>query len=91
MKIRGPARAGGAEPIRSGQPLRSKAVKGTSSASRADSVEISEMAKFLEKISRLPDIRQEKVDAVKAELARGTYVTREKLEKAIDALLEDLW
>ncbi|HUV39879.1 MAG TPA: flagellar biosynthesis anti-sigma factor FlgM [Planctomycetota bacterium] len=91
MKIRGPAGVGGADPIRSAGPLRAKTVKGTSSASRADSVEISEMAKFLEKISRLPDIRKDKVDAVKAQLANGSYETPEKLEKAINALLDDLW
>ena len=91
MKIRGPARMGGADPIRSSGPLRPQAVKGTSPASKADRVEISEMAKFLEKLSRLPDIRQGKVDAVKAELARGTYETPEKLETAINALLYDLW
>ena len=91
MKIRGPARMGGAKPIRSSTPLRPPAIQGTSSASKADRVEISEMAVFLEKLSRLPDIRQDKVDAVKAELARGTYETPEKLEKAINALLEDLW
>jgi len=91
MKIRGPAGVGGADAIRGTGPPRSKAVKGTSSASRADSVEISEMAMFLEKLSRLPDIRQDKVDAVMTALANGTYETPEKLEKAIDALLEDLW
>jgi len=91
MKIRGPARPGGAEPIRSSETLRPKAIKGTASASKADRVEISEMAVFLEKLSRLPDIRQDKVDAVKAALANGTYETPEKLYKAIDALLEDLW
>jgi len=91
MKIRGPARVGGTEPIRSSAPLRPQAVKGTPSTWKVDRVEISEMAKFLEKLSRLPDIRQDKVDAVKAELARGASETPEKLEKAINALLQDLW
>ena len=48
------------------------------------------MARFLEKLSRLPDIRQDKVDAVKKQIAEGTYLTPEKLEKAIDNLLRDL-
>ena len=91
MKIRGPAGVGGADPVRGTGKLRAKVVKGISSAASADSVEISEMAKFLEKLSRLPDIRQDKVDAVRAELQRGTYETPEKLEQAINALIEDLW
>ena len=91
MKIRGPAGVGGADPIRSIEPLRTKAVKGTRPPSAADRVEISQMARFLDRISRLPDIRHEKVDAVRREIAKGTYVTAEKLAQAIDNLLAELW
>ena len=91
MKIRGPAGVGGADPIQNAGSVRAKAVQGTSAASRSDSVEISEMARFLDKISRLPDIRKEKVDAVKEEIAKGVYETPEKLEKAIENLMKELW
>jgi flagellar biosynthesis anti-sigma factor FlgM len=91
MKIRGPAGTGGADPIRSVGALRAKAVKVTTGASKADSVEISDVAMFLDKLSRLPDIRQDKVDAVRQQLARGQYETPEKLQKAIDNLLAELW
>ncbi len=90
MKVRGPADLGGAEPIRGLDAARNKAVKGTQGTPRPDTVEISEMARFLEKLSRLPEIRQDKVDAVKQQIAQGTYLTPEKLEKAIDNLLKDL-
>ncbi|HUW58794.1 MAG TPA: flagellar biosynthesis anti-sigma factor FlgM [Planctomycetota bacterium] len=58
--------------------------------SRPDTVEISEMARFLEKLARLPEIRQDKVDAVKRQIAEGRYLTPDKLDKAIDNLLADL-
>ena len=90
MRIRGPAGVGGADPIQSAGSLRTKAVQGTQAVSRADRVEISEMARFLDKISRLPDIRREKVNAVRDEIARGVYETPEKLEKAIENLLKEL-
>jgi len=92
MKIRGPADIGGADPVRSLGSVRIiRGVQGTPAAWRADSVEISEMARFLDKLSRLPDIRQDLVDAVREQIAKGTYETPEKLAKAIDNLLAELW
>ena len=91
MKIRGPADIGGADPVRSVGPVRIRAVQGTQAAWRADTVEISEMARFLEKLSRLPDIRHDLVDAVREQIAKGMYETPEKLAKAIDNLLAELW
>jgi negative regulator of flagellin synthesis FlgM len=91
MKIRGPAGVGGAEPVQNAGPARAKAVQGASTASHVDRVEISEMALFLDKISRLPDIRREKVEAVREQIARGSYETPEKMEKAVENLMKELW
>lgn len=91
MKIRGPAGVGGTDPIQNATPVQSKAIQGTSAATHVDRVEISEMALFLDKISRLPDIRREKVEAVREQIARGTYETPEKMEKAIENLMRELW
>jgi len=90
MKVRGPADLGGAEPVRGAKPSHARAVEGTRPVSRPDTVEISEMARFLEKLARLPEIRQDKVDAVKRQIAEGRYLTPDKLDKAIDNLLADL-
>ncbi len=91
MKIRGPAGVGGTDPIQSSGPVRTKAVQGTPAATHTDRVEISEMALFLDKISRLPDIRREKVEAVREQIARGSYETPEKIERAIENLMKELW
>jgi len=92
MQIRGPADIGGAGPVRSVGSVRIiRGAQGTSAVWRSDTVEISEMARFLEKLSRLPDIRQDLVDAVREQIAKGTYETPEKLAKAIDNLLAELW
>ena len=55
-----------------------------------DTVEISTVARLAAKIQELPDIRTELVQRVKAELASGTYETQDKLDVAIDRLMEDL-
>ena len=59
-------------------------------AAPRDQVEISSLGLMMEGISRLPDIRHEKVEAIRQQIAAGTYETPEKLEKAIDGLLGEL-
>lgn len=55
-----------------------------------DRVEISPIARMMSEISALPDIRAERVAQVKAEIQAGTYITPEKMDIAIDRLLEDI-
>ncbi len=56
----------------------------------SDTVEISTVAKLAAKISEIPEVRTELIERVKTELAAGTYETSEKLEIAVERLLEDL-
>jgi negative regulator of flagellin synthesis FlgM len=55
-----------------------------------DQVEFSEMARFLSRVSELPDVRVEKIASVRSAIDRGDYETPEKLEIAIDRLLATL-
>jgi len=55
----------------------------------ADVVEISDVAKLAAKIQQLPEVRTELVHRVKDELSAGSYETPEKLEIAIDRLMEE--
>ncbi len=55
-----------------------------------DAVEISHVAKLAAKIQQLPDVRAELVQRVKAEIAAGTYQTPERLEIAVDRLMDEL-
>lgn len=55
-----------------------------------DRVEISELALFLSKLAELPEDRARKVVEVRSEIARGAYETPEKLNVALDRLLEEL-
>jgi len=56
----------------------------------SDRVDISDRARYLSKLSSLPDVRQELVDRVRKEIAEGTYETPEKLDQALASLIEDL-
>ena len=55
-----------------------------------DTVEISDSARYLSELRKLPDIRQEKVDAVREQIAAGTYITPDKIDATVNALLQDL-
>jgi len=65
---------------------------GSSSDTSEDQVDVSEAASevafYMGKIRSLP-VRQELIDRVKAEIAKGTYDTPQKLSAAIDEMLND--
>ncbi len=48
------------------------------------------MARLLAKLNDMPEVRRELVDRVRDEIDRGKYMTDEKLELAIDGLMDDL-
>ena len=55
-----------------------------------DPVEISPLGQMLDGISQLPEIRQERVEEIRRQIAAGSYETPEKIELALDRLLEEL-
>lgn len=56
----------------------------------SDRVELSDRARYLNKLAALPEERSELVDAVRSEIERGTYDSADRLDQAIRALAEDL-
>ncbi len=55
-----------------------------------DTVQISDTARYLNEIKKLPEIRQDKVDAARTAIAAGTYETPQKLDATVNALLNEL-
>jgi len=58
--------------------------------SESDTVEISDTARYLGEIKRLPEIRQDKVQAARDAIAAGAYETPERLDGTVNALLKEL-
>jgi negative regulator of flagellin synthesis FlgM len=56
----------------------------------SDKVDISERARLLAKLSALPEIRQDLVQNLRTQIAAGIYETPERLDAAIDQLLDEL-
>lgn len=91
MHIYGPAHLHGAQPI--GPPHTSRASQ-PAAANQAgpiqDELEISDAAQLVERVRELPEIRQDRVDEIRAKIADGTYETDEKLEIALGRLLDEI-
>jgi flagellar biosynthesis anti-sigma factor FlgM len=55
-----------------------------------DAVEISSAGQLLDKLSKSPEVRAERLAQIKAEIASGKYDTDEKLEAAMMNLLQSM-
>ncbi len=55
-----------------------------------DEVEISAVGKMLDDASRTPGIREQRLAQIKAAIEAGTYETPEKLELALNRMVEQL-
>jgi flagellar biosynthesis anti-sigma factor FlgM len=55
-----------------------------------DRVELSDHARFMERLRSMPQVRVEKVAEIKAQIDAGTYDTDEKLAIALDRLIGDI-
>jgi anti-sigma28 factor (negative regulator of flagellin synthesis) len=58
-------------------------------APRGDKIEISDHARHLAAIKRLPDTRVDKVDAAREAIADGVLNSEEMLEKALEIMISE--
>ena len=59
-------------------------------AGEADRVELSEQARLIEQLRDMPDVRQDRIEAIRAALVDGTYLTDEKLQVAVDRVIDEI-
>ena len=73
-------------PAKSTRPADSTAVPATPK----DAVEISSTGQLLDKLSKSPEVRAERLAQIKADIASGQYDTDEKLEAALMNLFQSM-
>jgi len=61
-----------------------------SRSSSADRVEVSEVARWLEEMNRLPAIREDKVAAARAAIANGSLDSDENLSIALGRMMDEI-
>jgi flagellar biosynthesis anti-sigma factor FlgM len=71
-----------ARAARSSSPVESSAIQ--------DEVNISDKARLVEQAKQAPDIRQDRVNSIRAQIAAGTYETSGKLDVAVSRLLDEI-
>ena len=91
MQIYGPAHLHGPQSVNSphnarhAQPSRTPPVSGTS-----DQLEISDAARLASQMSEIPEMRMDRVAQIKASIADGSYETDDKLNVALERLLDEI-
>jgi flagellar biosynthesis anti-sigma factor FlgM len=90
MQIYGPAQLHGPQAISAPHARVGGATQVASPAQGPDEVHISDAARLVDQVNQLPDVRQDRVNAIRAQLAAGTYETADKLSTALDRVLNEL-
>ena len=61
------------------------------SAPATDTVEISDSARYLSELKKLPDVRTDKVQNARELIASGQYETPERIDGTVNRLLQELF
>ncbi len=88
MEIRGPGRVSETTRIESAERGTGAAKPEAAHISREDTVEFSQISRLLSKLSSTPEVRHDRVEEIRAEIERGEYMTDEKLNAAMNRLLD---
>ena len=82
--VRPPERVG--EP---GKVSRPETAAPSGATAPKDQVELSSAGRLLNRALQLPEVRTDRIDQLRQEIASGKYETKDRLEKAIDAFLHE--
>ena len=91
MQVYGPAHLHGPQAVGSPHVSRTTpAAQGPESPTIRDELSLSDTARLIEQVHQAPDIRQDRVAAIRAQLASGTYETPDKVNVAVSRLLDEI-
>jgi negative regulator of flagellin synthesis FlgM len=92
MQITGPTSVHGAQGISAPHNVRSASATAPtrSTLDVSDELHISDSARIADQMSQIPDIRHDRVAAIRTAIADGTYDTDAKMSVALDRLLDEI-
>ncbi|HEX3869499.1 MAG TPA: flagellar biosynthesis anti-sigma factor FlgM [Pirellulales bacterium] len=91
MQIHGPSSVHGSHGIGAAHQVKPTATpQVNNNPPIADQLDISPAAQHLEQIGQMPDIRADRVEQLRAQIASGAYETAAKLDIAVERLLDEL-
>ncbi len=91
MHIYGPSQLHGPQPISAPHGAKpAQQIARPEAPQIADEVDISEAARLVEQVQQMPEMRSDRIEAVRQQIAEGTYETRDKLNVALERLLDEI-
>jgi negative regulator of flagellin synthesis FlgM len=90
MYIYGTAHVHSAQPVNAPHRLAATQAPSPSYAGGVDELDISPEADFVAQARDLPEIREDRVASIRAQIASGSYETAEKLDLALSRLLDEI-
>jgi negative regulator of flagellin synthesis FlgM len=91
MHIYGPSQLHGPQSIGSPHGVRAaQSMTRPEAAQIADEVDISEAARLVEQVQQMPEMREDRVESVRQQIAAGAYETSDKLNAAVERLLDEI-
>ncbi|HIF31565.1 MAG: flagellar biosynthesis anti-sigma factor FlgM [Pirellulaceae bacterium] len=91
MQIQGPAHVHGPQAINAPHRVRpAETAEKTTSSTGVDQLDISPEADLVSRVRETPEIRADRVAEIRKEIAAGVYETDEKLDVALDRLLDEI-
>jgi anti-sigma28 factor (negative regulator of flagellin synthesis) len=91
MHIYGPSQLHGAQSIGAPHGVRpSQSLSRPEAAQIADEVDISEAAQLVEQVRQMPEMREDRVAAVRQQIDEGSYETASRLSGAVERLLDEI-
>lgn len=88
MEIRGPGDVSKTTRIEPAKRGEGAAKPESARFSREDTVEFSQISRLLSRLSSTPEIRHDRVEEIRAEIESGEYITDDKLNAAMNRLLD---
>lgn len=90
MYIYGTSHVHAAQPLSAPhRPAPTQSAGGTYSSAGVDQLDISPAADFVAQARELPEIREDRVASIRAQIQNGTYETGDKLDIALSRLLDE--
>jgi negative regulator of flagellin synthesis FlgM len=90
MQVYGTTYLHGAQSISAPHTARTHQPQPTQYTAPADELALSPEALLLDRVRDLPEIRSDRVQQIRAQLAAGTYETGERLNAALERLLDEI-
>jgi negative regulator of flagellin synthesis FlgM len=90
MHIHGPSHVHGAQPINRPHAARPAESPQATGADLTDRLDLSEAGQIAARMAEIPDVRADRVADIRAALANGTYETADKLDTAVERLLDEI-